>query len=387
MANFEIMSSPEWDDDKLKNLLDVTKNRATSSSTHWGIKRFTEWLEKRGKTCDFKTVTAEDLNTLLRKFYAEVKPSTKSKVNSLSPPTMTCLRAAIRRYIIEDMQRNLDIINDKDFLTANQMFKAKCKLYVATHNPKPKHKPVIEAGDMKKLGAYFDSYRTNPDILMEALWFYICYFFGRRGREGWTEMNKSSFNIKTDSEGQKYVHMGVTEATKNHQGGHKPGDIDYSDQRMYGPGVEIMEFCLTKLNPECNRLFQYPMSNYAMDGIWFKNMPLGKNKLGVMMNTISKKAGLTQTYTCHSVRASTITHLYRAGIQASSIINVTNHKNTSSLSHYIEGLSEKEKRQCSNILSDSMKPHTITSHSNQDNSKVNNIINDNIIIYFPIKLT
>ena len=254
-------------------------------------------------------------------------------------------------------------------------------------NPKPKHKPVIEAGDMKKLGAYFDSYRTNPDILMEALWFYICYFFGRRGREGWTEMNKSSFNIKTDSEGQKYVHMGVTEATKNHQGGHKPGDIDYSDQRMYGPGVEIMEFCLTKLNPECNRLFQYPMSNYAMDGIWFKNMPLGKNKLGVMMNTISKKAGLTQTYTCHSVRASTITHLYRAGIQASSIINVTNHKNTSSLSHYIEGLSEKEKRQCSNILSDSMKPHTITSHSNQDNSKVNNIINDNIIIYFPIKLT
>ena len=154
--NFDITSSPlcgsqEWDDSRLKNLLEVTKNKSTVNSTHWGLKRFQEWLDKRNKSCDLASVTACDLNCLLRKFYAEVKPSKKSKVSSLSPATMTCLRAAIRRYLLEDLERNLDIINDKDFLTANQMFKAKCKLYVSTHNPKPKHKPVIESGDMNKL--------------------------------------------------------------------------------------------------------------------------------------------------------------------------------------------------------------------------------------------
>jgi hypothetical protein len=203
---------------------------------------------------------------------------------------------------------------------------------------------------MKKLGEYFRNWNVEPDILSEAVWFYLCFYFGRRGREGWTSMTKSTFNVDTDSEGLKYVSMKVTEVTKNHQGGHKQSDVDYSDQRMYGPGVEIYEFYVKKLNPGCDRLFQTSLKSYAPDGIWYKKEPMGKNTISNMMQRISKKAGMSQVYTCHSVRASTITTLYQAGVSTQSIIAITKHRNTSSLGHYIEDLSSKQKRDCSSIL-------------------------------------
>ena len=73
-----------------------------------------------------------------------------------------------------------------------------------------------------------------------------------------------------------------------------------------------------------------------------------------MMQRISKKAGMSCVYTCHSVRASTITTLFRAGVSTQSIISITKHKSTSSLNHYIQGLSAQQKRDCANVLSTAM---------------------------------
>ena len=69
-----------------------------------------------------------------------------------------------------------------------------------------------------------------------------------------------------------------------------------------------------------------------------------------MMTNISKKAGLSMIYTCHSVRASTITTLYQAGVPTQSIVSITKHKNISSLGHYIGDLSTAQKRDCSSVL-------------------------------------
>ena len=71
-------------------------------------------------------------------------------------------------------------------MTEKNLYKeeVKCKLYYKGNNPKPRHKPTIEKADMKKLGEYFSSYHQNPVVLSEAVWFLLCFHFGRRGREG-----------------------------------------------------------------------------------------------------------------------------------------------------------------------------------------------------------
>ena len=44
-----------------------------------------------------------------------------------------------------------------------------------------------------------------------------------------------------------------TESTKSIQGAFKQRDQDYSDNRVSGEAVDIFEFYLSKLPPECDR--------------------------------------------------------------------------------------------------------------------------------------
>ena len=170
----------------------------------------------------------------------------------------------------------MNIIKDKEFTSANQMFSAKLRLYYKAGNAKPKHKDVIDEPDMARLGKYFKEYHNCPQVVLEALWFSLCYNFGRRGREGWAALKKDSFVVNVDASGMEYVSQRLTESTKNNQGGHKQSDQDYSDVRMYGFGVEVFKYCMDHLNVNCDRLFQYPTSAYVRDGdAFFMNKPMG----------------------------------------------------------------------------------------------------------------
>ena len=126
---------------------------------------------------------------------------------------------------------------------------------------------------------------------------------------------------------------------------------------MYGPGVELLKLYLPKLNEANERLFQTPKQHVSKnDSTWYRNEPMGKNTLGNLLQTISKDAKLSQVYTCHSVRATTVTTLHEAGVSEHDIINVTKHKKTTSLSHYISGMPTSQKRKCSDILKTAMAP-------------------------------
>ena len=170
--------SSDLDEDSMRELENQARPINTSRATIYGVNKFQNWLKRRGKTCDFYSVSANDLNDLLRKFYAEVKPTDSGKQGSLSPSTLTCLRAAIHRFIRSPpYSRPFNIINDREFTAANSMFTARCKMFFKSGNRKPAHKPSIGEGDMQKLGEYFQKWNENPDILFESLWFFLCFFF------------------------------------------------------------------------------------------------------------------------------------------------------------------------------------------------------------------
>ena len=165
-----------------------------------------------------------------------------------------------------------------------------------------------------------------------------------RGREGWTSLNKSHFKVLTDGDGSEYVTCQLTESTKNNQGGHKQAEQDYTDVRMYGEAVSIFKVYLTKLHPDCDRLFQTAAKSFRLnDECWFRKEPMGKTPLASMMQAISKKAGLSVEYTCHSVRASTVTTLFHSGVSARDICSITKHRQENSLKHYINDTSTEQK--------------------------------------------
>ena len=346
------------DEHDLDQIVEDSKASNTKKCTSWGMKKFVTWLQKRDFQIDFKTVSEERLNELLRKFYAEVKTEKKGM---LTPSALTGIRAALHRtFTGSPYNRNFNILNDRTFKTSNDMFTARCKLYYKTNNRKPKHTAAIEEADMKLLNRYFGDSKNDPVKLQEFVWFALCFHFGRRGREGWRELKSDHFIVKTDTEGKRYVTTNVTESTKNNPGGSKQKDQDYSDVRMYEvkdsslDPVSTFVMYITKLNAGNINLFQKPKKIFSEESGWYTQEVLGKNTLSNMMKVLSNKARLSQIYTNHCARASTVTTLYRAGVDTQRICSVTKHKNESTLAHYISSASDKQKAEMSDILNKAM---------------------------------
>ena len=116
---------------------------------------------------------------------------------------------------------------------------------------------------------------------------------------------------------------------------------------------------LSKLHPDCDRLWQYPRDSYCdLDTVWYANKPIGKNTLCSFMSTLSKRCNLSETYTNHCIRATGATILTRSKFASAQIMSVTGHKSVSSLAVY-QRVSNIEKLQMSHALSRGMQPITV----------------------------
>ena len=108
---------------------------------------------------------------------------------------------------------------------------------------------------------------------------------------------------------------------------------------------------LSKFNPESEVFFQQARNIVLLsDDVWYTTRPVGLRTLSDMMKVISTKAKLSEVYTNHSVRATTITLLSHAGVDTRSIIRNSQHKNEGSVKSYNRDSSDAQKRQYSAIL-------------------------------------
>ena len=178
----------------------------------------------------------------------------------------------------------------------------------------------------------------------------------RRGRENLREMSKDTFIVGTDASGRKYVTQKMDELDKNHRGQSDKNFDTSGEGLMYETKDELCPVVsfnsyIQKLNPELNCLWQRPLANINENtGMWYYNAPLGVNTLGNMMANMSKKYNLSQRYTNHCLRATTISILDSAGIQGRHSIRVSGHKAEESLKSYSRTITNARKREISDIV-------------------------------------
>ena len=79
------------------------------------------------------------------------------------------------------------------------------------------------------------------------------------------------------------------------------------------------------------------------------------------MSAISQAAGLSRVYTNHCIRATCVTVLDDAGIEARHIMRITGHKNEASIRSYSCRLSDAKKRSISETISETVLPKAQTS--------------------------
>ena len=220
-----------------------------------------DWLIERGKSASFEEASCDELNTMLRQFYGELMPK---KGQRYSRSAYMNIRNGINRHLnAPPFSRKLNIMQDRDFAPANQVFTAVLKELRRDGMDKTKHKDVIEKEDIEKMFATGALGTDNPLSLQRKIFFDISFHFARRGREGLRSLKKSSFEVQTDATGKKYVAQTFNEKEKTRQGlSNKEVEKNvYMYEEPDNPErckVRSFQLYLSKLNTHCESLFQRP---------------------------------------------------------------------------------------------------------------------------------
>ena len=102
--------------------------------------------------------------------------------------------------------------------------------------------------------------------------------------------------------------MSHEELSKNHQGGSDEKQTCLYRTGQNGDALSCLSKYLDELNPRLQAFFQKPREKFEQSGhVWFENKPLGVNQLSTVLKQFSIRAGLSNKYSSHCVRATAIT--------------------------------------------------------------------------------
>ncbi|XP_052679231.1 uncharacterized protein LOC128160024 [Crassostrea angulata] len=358
----------------IAKLLDEKDSVSTKRTINRSVSLFRTFLiEKRGSG-DFEGLSKQELNENLRLFYVSIR--TKSGTN-LKVSSLNSIKYGLSKYLKDNCKID---IHGSEFHESKVVFKAAITDMKKKGFGSVDHKPAISTEDLNKL---FNSetivFNVNtPCGLQSKVWFDLMFYLCRRGRENLRKMTKETFGIETDAIGREYVFQAIDEADKNHGSNAAPNET-IGEGRMYAQPqlgsmcpVNSFKKYLSKLHKKLDALWQRPLEAFSEESTtWFCRSPLGKNTLASLMSEISKKAKLSRIYTNHSIRATAITAMDEAGIEARHIMRASGHKNESSIRSYACRLNEPKKRQMSDCLSSALgtvNKNPTESHIDQENS-------------------
>lgn len=318
---------------------------------------------------DFSTVSGVDLGEKLRKFYCEAKPKdVKKRENSMTVEqaaeynknTLKNIRAAINRKLC-DVGRDLDIVRDKEFKSANKALDGLMKTLTKTGASRAtQHKAILVEEDVKAIAAYFaKSAKSSPIVLRQAVWYLISIHFVTRGLEFHHQMLLGSIKFCKDKNNREYMKLEQEVQEKNHQGGIN-NEESQTGKRIYESGdvncpIGLIKYFLSKQCRDAKYLFngivKEAISHPAGQETWFNDKPLGKTTFSNFMTDICKYSHTTQRYTAHCLRATAIQAMNDAGFETRHIMSMSGHRCESSLKHYNRRMSETQKESVSGVMS------------------------------------
>lgn len=200
------------EEDDLDLLLDMRDSVNTKRVIKASVEVFKAYMEEKEMSFDeCMSFPSQEMNCLLRKFYAETK-----RVNGevYAKKSMISLRYGLQKHFLKT--RKEDIINDESYKTSNEMFKAVLVKLKKDGVGESKQKEAIAPEDLSKLYDTVFSTETPTGLQKKTIFEYL-YYFCNRGRENIRELQKEDFSVSMDSTGREYVTVRERQ-TKNHRG-------------------------------------------------------------------------------------------------------------------------------------------------------------------------
>ncbi|XP_042648984.1 activating transcription factor 7-interacting protein 1 isoform X2 [Tyto alba] len=373
---------------------DAKSIKNTHKQTGWAANLLKQWLAKNGKDPSFELVPVNELNDILREFYYTIR---NHDGNTYSVASYKSMRAGLNRHLkMPPYNRQICLMKDKEFASANMVFVSVLKMLRMQGKDETHHHPPIAAEDLRKIKQSGVLGLHSPLALVNKVWFDLQLHFAKRGREILRDLAPDAFVVEKDKNGRRYAMFRYPGKGKNGEDPHKMG-------KMYDmPGdpncpVFSLELYLSKLPPEPPAFYLHPLKltseQMQEQPIWYKREPMGVNYLGTMMPRISVAARLSQRYTNHSLRTTTIQLLCEAGLGPREIMAVTGHRSESAIRHYW-GAAEVRYRAWSDIMENNTPSYLYSKIPNEvikeslsgaSTSSINHVVLEQSKILFPKK--
>ena len=201
-------------DAEKQRIMDERNAKNTNRATKSCMATFTDYLvEKNLPSID--QISTESLPEIMKDFYTNAK---KIDGGDYKVQSLKCLRAGINRYM--KAERGIDIIDNENFVSANQMFRGVNKQKRIQGKGSTKTTPVISDEDLREIYSYFRHdimNKPDPRKIQQCLIFFIIYYFCRRGRENLYTMTVDTFKVDIDpTTGRRFVYQDIDEHDKNH---------------------------------------------------------------------------------------------------------------------------------------------------------------------------
>ncbi|KAM6292076.1 activating transcription factor 7-interacting protein 1 isoform 1-T1 [Porphyrio hochstetteri] len=341
---------------------DAKSIKNTHKQTGWAANVLKQWLAKNGKDPSFELVPVNELNDTLREFYYTVR---NHDGNTYSVASYKSIRAGLNRHLrMPPYNRQICLMKDKEFASANVVFVSVLKMLRMQGKDETRHHPPIAAEDLRKIKQSGVLGLHSPLALVNKVWFDLQLHFAKRGREILRDLAPDAFVVEKDKNGRRYAMFRYPGKGKN--------EDPHKMAKMYDmPGdpncpVFSLELYLSKLPPEPPAFYLHPLKltseQMQEQPIWYKREPMGVNFLSTMMPRISVAARLSQRYTNHSLRTTTIQLLCEAGLGPREIMAVTGHH--SAIRHYW-GAAEVHYRAWSDIMENNTPNYLYTKIPNE----------------------
>ena len=333
-------------EEELDKLTHYQFTNNTEKKIKWVIGLFCQWREHIMASVDCdpricrsdlhfpKHLVLEDVVFCLHKFLTEVW---KLNGSEYLPHTLYQMVVSIQIYLKSHkiywklLGKGCDNLNDLYYTLENLM-----KQRTAQGLGQKVSAKVASQSDEDKMWEEGVLGETHPLQLCDTILFLLGMNLALHGGEEHKKLQRPGFNpqitVGFDSDGHKYLIFQEDQRTKTNQGGldrHKQ-----APRRMYvyeNPHRECCpvrlyeKYCslLPKGGMKCD-LYLHPIAK-PLQNQWYCECPIGINTLRMTVKRLTESVRLDSKFTNHSLRATSATHMYTAGIPEKLIKEITGH--------------------------------------------------------------
>ena len=278
------------------------------------------------------------------------------------PETLYHIVCGILRFVRSNGKPEIDFFNDKGFAEFKTVLDAEMKKLKAAGicTPRRKSEP-LSAKDEELLWEKGILGDHTPQALLNAVFYLNGINFALRSGDEHRQLNFKDCQIKVMEipNERPYLHY-IETVSKNNQGGLKGRRNSVKEVKQHSnesnPSrcpvrlFKLYNNLCPKNRPE-GAFYLQPLRNTTSD-CWFSVKAMGHCALDGMVKKMCESAGIEGFQTNHSLRASTATRLYQAGVDEQLIMERTGHRSIDGVRSY-KRTSDEQRIVLSDIINNS----------------------------------